>query len=360
MACAIAVCLMPSEQDQDGHLLSYELAPPTGRPQRLIHVNGMASSTQKQLRDLETFVWLTVEHPFDITGVHNSTAGFKGDILESLLGKAELVRLRPEHQTTTTRQRLQGYAELLTTLCEQELAADTDILAAAQGQTQTLAKATTNQPLGLDPDLWRRLPFLRSMDWQDLDAYLYGNYPAGAPRPTLRLAYELVQALRAKAEVFVVAHSQGTIIATLAFHILQHFYGSDQWSESVRFIGYGPVILFDDLPVNLRSQAVLIQHRQDLVAEAFSNLRNVDLWRNLQTQLKALMERAQDILELANQQSHHSANFYLGLVGQGDRRAAQLMQQLLMENWQTHPLIQTLRASRVILEDLASSSSLVT
>ncbi len=358
MDYAIAATLMLSESEQDGHLLCYELAPPTGRPKRLIHVNGMASSTQKQLRDLEALVWLTVEQPFDVVGVHNSTAGFQVDILESLLGKAELVQFRPEHQTNNTRQRLQGYADLVATLCDQGLAADADVL--AQQQNRSISKSLGNGPFSVDLNLLRQLPFLQNMGWQDFESYLYGKYPAGAPRPTLRLAYELVNALRSNAEVFVVAHSQGTIIAALAFHIVQQLFESEQWSEALHFIGYGPVILFADLPANLHAQTVMIQHRQDLVAESFSNLRNVDLWSNLQTQVKALMERADNIFQLVNQDSHHSASFYLGLTGHRDRRAAQLIQQLLSENWQTHPLIQTLRASRVVLEDLTSASSLVT
>lgn len=349
---------MPSEQQQDGHVLYDPAAPPQGRLRRLIHVNGMASTVDKQHRDLQALGRMVENHPVDVIGVHNSTEGFQADILESVVGRAELWQWWPNQQSPTSQQRLQGYADLLNRVSTQELSSDVDILEAIQQQQrsqQGASQLSSIVPLGLD--LVRRLPFAKTMSWDELESYLYGKYPPGAPRPTLRLAYEVVKAMRAGADVSIVAHSQGTIIAALALQIVQRLFETyTKWAESVYFIGYGPVILFEDLPPHLRSQTVMIQHRQDVVAESFSNLRTVDLWQTVQVQAKNLIERADSIFELVNQDSHHSASLYLGLTGNavGDR-SAQLLKLLLTENWNTHPFVKALRSSRIILEAPASA-----
>jgi hypothetical protein len=351
---------MLSEQQQDGHLVYYPAAHPLGREKLLIHLNGVASPYAKQLRDLEALVWLTIDHPFDVMGIHNSTEGFQADILESLLGKAELFRFWPEHQTPESQTRLQGYANLLSTLSREELATDVDILQEIQRlqNAQGNSFASNSGKLLFDLELIRKLPFVQKMSWGEFESYFYGAYPAGAPRPTLRLAYEILKGIKAGAEIFVVAHSQGMIIAALAFHILQQFFGSySKWSEAIRFIGYGPVIMFEDLPPNLRSQTVMIQHRQDLVAEALSNIRNVNYWSNLQTQIKNVLERADSLFRLINTDSHHSASLYLGITGeQAGDRSAQLISLLLSENWQTSPIVQALRSSRIIIEASAAET----
>jgi hypothetical protein len=344
---------MLTEQQQDGHLLYYGPAKPKGLPKRLIHLNGMASDVKKQLRDLEALVWLTVEHPVDIFGIHNSTDSFQGDLLESTLGKAELVQFWTDRQTPESRQRLQGYADALKALCDHDLPPDADILAAVQRLQRSLAVVGDQQKQpGFDLELLRRLPFLQNMGWSDFERYIYGSYPAGAPRSTMRLAYEIMRAIRAGTEVLLVAHSQGTIITALALHIVKQLSGGTAWSRSLRFLGFGPVILFDDLPLEMRSQTILIQHRQDLIAESFSNQRNMDLWRNVQNQAKNLLEQADRIFQMVSRDSHHSASLYLGLTGDpaGDR-SSQLIKLLLTENWETHPFIQPLRASRIILEE---------
>ncbi|MGB7415999.1 MAG: hypothetical protein WA902_17480 [Thermosynechococcaceae cyanobacterium] len=344
---------MLTEQQQDGHLLYYGPAKPKGLPKRLIHLNGMASDTQKQLRDLEALVWMTVEHPVDILGVHNSTVSFQGDLLESTLGKAELVQFWADRQTPESQKRLQGYADALKALCDHDLPPDADILAAVQRLQRSLTVVQDQEaPQGFDLDLLRRLPFLQNMGWSDFESYLYGSYPAGAPRPTMRLAYEIIRAIRAGTEVVLVAHSQGTIVAALALHIVRQLSGGTAWADMLRFVGFGPVILFDDLPSEMRSQTILIQHRQDLIAESFSNQRNIDLWRNVQNQAKNLLEQADRIFQMVSRDSHHSASLYLGMMGDpaGDR-SAQLIKLLLTENWETHPFIQPLRASRIVLEE---------
>ena len=308
---------MLTEQQQDGHLLYYGPAKPKGLPRRLIHVNGMASNVKKQLRDLEALVWMTVEHPIDIFGVHNSTVSFQGDLLESTLGGADLVQHRVDRTTPESQKRLQGYAESLQALCDHELPPDADILAAVQRLQRSLTvvagQETSASPIDLD--LMRRLPFLQNMDWSALESYLYGSYPAGAPRPTMRLAYEIIRAIRAGTEVLLVAHSQGTIITAVALHIVKQLSGGEAWAKSLHFVGYGPVILFDDLPVEMRSQTILIQHRQDLIAESFSNQRSDDLWGNMQTQAKNLIEQADRLFQMVSRDSHHSASVYLGLTG---------------------------------------------
>ncbi len=358
---------MLSEAQQDGHLLYYAPAPPKGLGKRLLHVNGVASPVEKQYRDLEALVWLTVDRPLDVVGIHNSTEGFQADILESLLGKSELYRLWPEHLSRDSRERLQGYAALLGQLCDQPLADDTDLLAILP----TLDRKSGQKPIGLpqsglslDLTLLKQLPFLQQMGWAELEAYLYGSYPPGAPRPTLRLAYEIVKAIRDGVEVFVIAHSQGTIIAALALQIVAEFFqGYPKWAEPMRLIGYGPAIMFEDLPASMQPQTVIIQHRQDLVAESFSNLRHVNLWSNLQSSFKNLIENAEGIARLVNTDSHHSASLYLGLTPDpAGAQSAQLIQLLLTEDWKTSPLIQALRSNRIILEashsDLASELSL--
>ncbi len=339
---------MLTEQQQDGHLMFYPAALPAGRPKLLLHINGVTSPSANQQRDLEALVWLTLEQPFDLIGIHNSTNGFQPDLLESLMGKAELFRFWPEHQTAESQARLQNYADLLTRLCQLDLAPEADVLTAV---------ADLAQPnLPVDPELIRRLPFIQKMGWSEFEAYFYGSYPAGAPRPTLRLAYEMIKGIRAGAEIFVVAHSQGTIIAAIALHILQQFFGDyDHWSQQIRLIGYGPVILFADLPVVMRSQTVLIQHRQDVVAESLSNLRNVGLWNNLQAQLKNLLDNSSQLLGSINNDSYHSASLYLGLLTTpASDRSAKLISLLLTQNWQTSPLIQALPPSRIILEETAA------
>lgn len=345
---------MLSEQQQDGHLLVYPPAKPIGRAKRLLHVNGVTSSVERQLQDLETLVWLTLDRPLDIVGIHNSTSGYRGDLLESMMGKAELAQFWPERLSAENDKRLQKYADMLKLLCDSTLSPNADILAELQQQRQDLAitLGEAAQKLPFDLEIVRRLPFIQNMAWNDFEAYLYGSYPAGAPRPTLRLAYEVVQGIRAGSEVIILAHSQGSIITVQALHILQRFFQPyTKWIEAVHCIFYGPAVMVDDLPPLLRPQTVLLQHRQDLVAEAFSNLRHVDLWTNLQNQVKSLMERADSIFELGQEDSFHSARHYLGQIETPDsKQAAQLIQRLLIENWQTNPVLQALGSTRIILE----------
>jgi hypothetical protein len=333
-----------SEADRDGHLILYDNALPQGRSKRILHVNGVASDFAKQQRDLEALVWLTLERSFDVVGIHNSTQGVQADLTESLLGKAELYRFWPQHKTASGQKRLSSYAEALRSLCNQTLAPDADILTATKAPVKGLP--------ALDIDLLRRLTSLQSLSWDDLENTLYGTYPAGAPRPTLRLAYEIVNAIRAGTEVYVVAHSQGLIITALALHIVQEFFGNyPKWTQALRVIGYGPAIMFEDLPVPARSQTILIQHRQDDVAESFSNLRNVNLWNNLQNQARNLIDRADSLIQIIGVDSHHSASVYLGLTGDpvGDR-SAKLIQQLLLSDWEHDPVVQSLCSTRIILE----------
>ncbi len=343
-----------TEAQWDGCQVIYPEAPPTGRAKRLIHVNGVTSPYASQLRDLEVLVWQTLDYPFDILGVHNSTAGFQADFLECLMQRAELAQFWQEQAVAKpeSRTRLQAYAAMLQALSDQELDAEVDILQVLQA----LRAGPLTTPGLLDPSLIRSLPFLQKMDLGELQSYFYQEYPAGAPRPTLRLAYEIVRALRAGAEVFVLAHSQGTLSAAVAFHILSQFFGDYQrWASSVHLIGYGPAILFEDLPVPMRAQTVLIQHREDLVAESFSNLRSVSAWATLQTQVRRALERVEELMRLVNTESHHSSGFYLGLVDHAySDRSLKLIQTLLSEDWNTSPLLQALRATRVILETSGS------
>lgn len=343
------------EQDWDGRLVLYTPSPPIGKPKRLLHVNGVASDIAKQQRDLEALVWLTLDQTFDVVGVHNSTQGLQNDILESLLGKAEVYRFWPEHQTAASQKRLQSYANLLQSLCDRPLQDEDDILDVLQQQGTSTGPSWMKGVALLEPrfmDQLSKLPLMGS--WDDFETYLYGSYPVGGPRPVLRLAYEIIASLRAGVEVFVVAHSQGLIIAALAMHIVQSFFGTYQhWSNSIRLVGYGPAIMIEDLPLSVRSQSILLQHRQDLVAESFSNLRNMNPWSNIQTQTKNILERAEKLLQLIGQDTHHSAGFYLGLVDDtASDRAAKLLQQMLTSDWNNHPLLQSLRGCRIIIEDL--------
>ncbi|MBD2103721.1 hypothetical protein [Leptolyngbya sp. FACHB-261] len=335
------------EAQWDGCQVFYPQALPTGRPKRLLHVNGVTSPYANQLRDLEVLVWQTVEHPFDIVGIHNSTAGFQADFLECLLQRAELAQfLQPDEAART---RLKGYAAMLTSLSQTDLDPNADILKEVQSRRSGSLAPTTS----LDPEFIRSLPFLQKMDLAELSSYFYQDYPAGAPRPTLRLAYEIIKALRDGAEVFVLAHSQGTLIAAVVFHILTQFFGDyERWTLPIRFIGYGPVILFEELPTAIRRQTVLIQNRNDPVAESFSNLRNVSAWSNLQAQVRRVLERAEELTRLINTESHHSSSFYLGLTGHAySDRSLKLIQTLLCEDWQHSSLLQALKATRVTLED---------
>ncbi|NCJ05047.1 hypothetical protein GS597_00630 [Synechococcales cyanobacterium C] len=346
---------MLSEAQQDGHLIYYPPALPKGLGKRLLHVNGVASPVDKQRRDLEALVWLSVEHPLDVVGVHNSTEGFQADILESLLAKSELYRLWPQHRTSESQERLQGYVALLKLLCDQSLSDQTDLLTLVQELSPKNGKTGTpplKSGFPIDLSIMKQLPFMQQMGWAEFEAYAYGSYPTGAPRPTLRLAYEIVRAIRDGVEVFVTAHSQGMIIAALAFHIVAAFFeGYSKWTEPLRFIGYGPAIMFEDLPESVQSQTVMIQHRQDLVAESFSNVRHVSLWSNLQNYFKNLIDNANEIAQLVNTDSHHSASLYLGLTEEpSGTRSAQLIQLLLSEDWKTSTYVQSLRANRIILE----------
>lgn len=343
---------MVSEKQLDGQVIYYPAAYPVGREKLLVHVNGVTSSHANQVRDLEALVWLTLDRPFDVIGIHNSTEGFRTDILESLLGKAELFQFWPQQQNPHSQVRLQGYAEMLAAISTQDLAPDVDILQEIQ-RLQGPQASSGGERSFFDLELIRQLPFLQKMGWREFESYFYGAYPAGAPRATLRLAYELIRGIKAGSEIFVVAHSQGMIIAAIAFHILRQFFGNyDKWTETIRLIGYGPVIMFEDLPPRLRWQTVLIQHRQDLVAESFSNVRNINLWSNIQTQLTNALDRAEELSHLVNTNSHHSASFYLGIAsGKDSDRSAQLISLLLSEDWETSPAIQVLRASRIVIED---------
>ncbi|HEY9845783.1 MAG TPA: hypothetical protein V6D03_06250 [Candidatus Caenarcaniphilales bacterium] len=348
---------MLSEQQQDGHLIYYPAANPIGRSKLLLHVNGVSSTYASQLRDIEALVWLTLNYSFDIVGIHNSTEGFRTDIIECLLGKAELFRFWSEHQTSESQERLRGYADILAVLTAHDLAPDTDIIQEVQRLRPDVA-SHSKKPF-FDLELIQQLPFLQKTSWSEFEFYFYGAYPAGAPKPTLRLAYEILRGIKAGCEVFVVAHSQGMIIAAIAFHILHTFFGSyGKWTEMIRFIGYGPAIMFEDLPPNLGAQTVMIQHRQDLVAESFSNIRNINLWSNVQTQFTNALARAEELARVINHNSHHSASFYLGIAGgESSDRSAQLISLLLGEDWKTSPAIQSLRASRIIIE-VASTETL--
>ncbi|MDG2990465.1 hypothetical protein L3556_05890 [Candidatus Synechococcus calcipolaris G9] len=347
----------------DGFLITLADYPPAGRRRRLIHVNGITSTVEKQQRDLRALARLTTSHPLDILGVHNQTSGFHADVLESLLGKAELYRFWPELQQVSgsstsasaygsLEQRRREYAELVQRLSVLDLEPETDMLAVAQ----TLQRSPQDQPLSdqasSNLDALLKLPFVQRMGWSEFSQYFYGSYPAGAPRPTLRLAYEILRSLQLGADIFLVAHSQGLIIAALACQIVREMLlPQTKWMETLRIIGYGPVILFEDLPLELRSQTILIQHRQDLVAESLSNVRNVGLWSHIQTQFKNLLDNADGLIQTIGNDSYHTASHYLGLRDEPtSARSAQLIQLLLTQDWQASPALAALRGSRIILE----------
>ena len=345
---------MPSSSALDGTILTYDNSPVLGRAKKLIHVNGVMSPMEKQKRDLEALVWLTMDSPIDAIAVHNSTQSFQNDLMESLLGKAELYSTWSGKDPTATQKRFKSYADALRQIIEQKLPSDCDMLSAVkQGNESALAmpQAIANR-FGFDFSLLQRLPALKSMNIGELSSYLYGNFPAGAPRVTLRLAYEIIQGLNQGTEVFVIAHSQGTIISAIAFHIAAQFYHqAEDWNRSLRFIGYGPVISFEDLPPEIRSHSVLIQHREDLVAETFSNFRNVDLWSDVQAQLQKVLENVDKLTKIIQSDSHHSASHYLGLTSEGSsKQSAQIIQQLLTMSWNA-PIIQGISFSRLILEN---------
>jgi len=338
----------------DGQVLTYDKFPPLGRAKKLIHVNGVLSPVEKQQRDLEALVGLTMDAPLDAIAVHNSTQGFQNDIAESLLGKAELYSTWGGRNSAGAIQRFQSYADFLREIIEQPLTPDADILAVLQPQKSSalVAPQAIANRLGFDFGLLQRLPALKSMNIGELSSYLYGNYPAGAPRSTLRLAYEIIQALNQGTEVFVIAHSQGTIIAAIAFHIAAHFFNqAPDWNRALHFIGYGPVIVFEDLPAEMRVQSILLQHRADLVSESFSNFRIFDLWSDMQSQHQQVMENVNKPPQLVHRYSHHSASHYLGLnAAPSSKQSAQLIQQLLTLSWNA-PIIQSMGFSRVIFEN---------
>ncbi|MEM9136769.1 MAG: hypothetical protein AAGB01_05415 [Cyanobacteria bacterium P01_F01_bin.42] len=338
---------MAKSTEIDGQLLTYDKSLPQGRARKLIHVNGVMSPAAKQARDLEALVWMTLESPMDAIAIHNSTQGFQSDIVECLLGKAELYSLWSGKNVDAAIQRVRGYADLIRPLIEQKLSTKCDMIQAVkQGDAQAIAPR-----FGIDFSLLQRLPN-RAMDLGEISSYWYGNYPAGAPRATLRLAHEIIQSLNRGTEVFVIAHSQGTIIAAIALHIVAQFFNeAPDWSRALRLIGYGPVIMFEDLPSDMRSQTVLIQHREDLVAESFSNVRNVDLWSDIQAQLQKVLENVSSLTQLIQNDSRHSSSNYLGLSGESSaQRSAQILQQLLISSWNT-PILQSLTGTRLILEN---------
>ncbi|XFA72218.1 hypothetical protein RYO59_000440 [Thermosynechococcaceae cyanobacterium Okahandja] len=318
---------------------------------RLLHVNGVSSDRAKQQRDLNRLADLTAAHPLEIRGIHNQTHGLQADLLESLLGKAELYQFWPTVAANpSTGDRRRAYAKLLEPLIRLELEDDADILAIAQPPHLQNRPLSTESAATLSSLL--ALPFLQRLGWSEFAQYLYGAFPAGAPRPTLRLAYEIVKGLQAGAEVYLVAHSQGLIITALACHIVRELLlPQTKWMETLHIIGYGPVILFADLPVELQARTILVQHRQDVVAETLSNLRNLDVWTNVQTQLQKALHYAEDLLQTVNNDSHHTASFYLGLRPEAaSQRSAQLLQILLTQSWQATPSLSALCGSRIILE----------
>lgn len=339
-------------QDFDGYLLKCDQAPAMGRRRLLLHVNGVTSDQDRQYRDLKQLAHLTQSNALDIYGIHNQTHGFEADLLESLLGKAELYRYWPGQINSDAQQRLQAYGQLLNALCVQDLAPDADILAIAK----TLLPGKLALPLSEQNLASLRavlqLPFIQKMGWLEFANYIYGALPPGAPRPTLRLAYEILRGIQAGAEIFIVAHSQGLIITALACRIVEQVLsGSAKWAEMIRIIGYGPVILWADLPEALHQQTVLIQHRQDVIAESLSNMRQMGVWNNVQAQLQNILNNSDGVFKAMEQDSHHAASNYLGLQHNAtSQRSGQLIQLLLTENWQTSPWVQTIASTRIILE----------
>ncbi|MDS3861272.1 hypothetical protein RIF25_10685 [Thermosynechococcaceae cyanobacterium BACA0444] len=339
-------------EDVDGYLLKCTQAPAIGRRRLLLHINGVTSDQDRQYRDLKQLAQLTQANPLDMYGIHNQTHGFEADLLESLLGKAELYRYWPGEMTPEAAQRLQAYGQLLNALCVQDLAPDADMV----GIAKTLLPGKLTLPLSeqnlssLQAVL--QLPFIQKMGWLEFANYIYGTLPPGAPRPTLRLAYEILRGIQAGAEIFIVAHSQGLIITALACRMVEIVLkGSPKWAEMLRIVGYGPVILWADLPAVLHQQTVLIQHRQDLVAESLSNMRQMGVWNNVQAQLQNLLNNSDGLFKAMERDSHHAASNYLGLQDNlTSQRSSKLIQLLLTENWQTSPWISGLAGNRIILE----------
>jgi hypothetical protein len=332
---------------QDGAVL--ELHPGAARSRLILHINGVTAGVDNQQRDLHALQRMApTAH---IRGVHNASVDWQTDVLESILGRAELWQYQQENGET--QQRLAGYSQLLQQLLSYpELSPTADL-------RQYLPQAAPGTGL-LDGELLRQLPFINQLTWQDWLKYLYGDYPAGASCATLRLAYELAQGIHAGVPVLVVAHSQGLIITALATHILGHFFGGyRRWQEQVFILGYGPVILLEELPAGLRGQTILIQDRHDLVAESFSNMRYTDFWNVLQNQFWRTIQRFNQLPQLARPDSQHSAGYYLGLLGTpASRRSGELIQYFVSQEWQGNPLFNYFRGIRFILEDLVPGGAL--
>jgi len=339
-------------QDCDGHLIQCLQAPPLNRRRLLLHVNGIQSTLEKQHRDLGQLHHLTQANPLDIYGIHNQTQGFQADLFESLLGKAELYRYWPGQMTPEAKQRLQAYGQLLHSLCLTEIPPDADMVVQAQALLPgKLALPISDQNLAsLQAVL--QLPFIQKMGWLEFANYIYGALPPGAPRPTLRLAYEILRGIQAGAEIYLVAHSQGLIITALAcWMVAEVLENATKWAEMIRIIGYGPVILWADFPPSLQTQTVLLQHRQDVVAESLSNMRQMGVWQNVQAQLQNILSNTDGLFKAMEQDSHHTASNYLGLQQNSrSRRSSQIIQLLLTENWHRSSWIQAIAGTRIILE----------
>ncbi|MBF2097903.1 MAG: hypothetical protein IGQ88_05940 [Gloeomargaritaceae cyanobacterium C42_A2020_066] len=343
---------MVSEQNRDGWLVQVPDGRPAHRGRLVLHVNGVASDWAKQLRDVCRLQEMATSQGFDVLGIHNSTENLQADLLECFLARSELWRYTSSQGNGQGQQRLQDYARLVQHLLEQELPPDQDILKALPEAKPGIGS--------LDLGLLNQLPFLGQLAGTELFTYLYGAYPAGAPRPTLRLAYEWARAIRAGYEVRLVAHSQGTLLVALAGHILDAlFQGFPAWAERVYVLGYGPAVLIEELPPILRGHTLLVQDRQDPVAEAFSDVREGEFWTTLQTQLRRSVQQADTLAQLVNRDSHHSASYYLGLQATpASQRAGRLLQELLAQDWSTSPLIQALLGTRLILERPADPGAL--
>ncbi|MCS7293281.1 MAG: hypothetical protein RMI89_09990 [Gloeomargarita sp. SKYBB_i_bin120] len=326
-----------------------ELHPSVGRNRLILHINGVTSTPDKQQRDIQALQRMAPDA--HVRGVHNASSDWQSDVLESILGRSELWQY--QQPTPAAEQRLANYSRLLQHLLNQpDLPPDADL-------RDYLPQAATGAGL-LDGELLRQLPFINQLTWPDWLKYFYGDYPAGASCATLRLAYELAQGIHAGVPILVAAHSQGLIITALATYILTHFFGDyTRWQEQIFILGYGPVILLEELPPGLRGQTILIQDRHDLVAEAFSNMRYTDFWNVLQTQVWRTIQRLHQLPQLARPDSHHSAGYYLGLLDTpASRRAGELMQYFVSQEWHCSPVIQRFRGIRFILEDLVPAGAL--
>ncbi|WP_448380711.1 hypothetical protein [Gloeomargarita sp.] len=332
----------------DGAVLEPE-ANPQARQRLILHINGVTAGVDKQKRDLAALQRMAPTAC--IRGIHNASVDWRTDVLESILGRSELWQY--QQGNGETQQRLAGYSHLLRQLLSlPEIPPNADL-------RQYLPQATTGTGL-LDGELLRQLPFINQLTWHDVLQYLYGDYPAGASCATLRLAYELARGIQQGVPVLVVAHSQGLIIAALAAYILGHFFGAyTRWQEQVFILGYGPVILLEELPPGLRGQTILIQDRHDLVAEAFSNMRYTDFWNVLQTQFWRTIQRWHQLPQLARPDSQHSAGYYLGLLGTpASRRSGELIEYFVSQEWQHNPVFERFRGIRLILEDLVPGGAL--